>query len=315
MRLRAVLLFCLTVPFLASCSSIGEMVKSSEPAAPPPIKVAKKIPAPKEEKAEVTEDDEDGVFHIIGKGETLSHICDVYGLDLKKVAAINELDPPYEIKAEDTIFLPAAALIDPDASKKKTCSAKKSETRRRKAEKKPGDAYAVAKAISGKRHPLVPPLKFPVPGGVLTSPFGYRWGVFHKGLDVAAKPGTPVLACGSGKVIFTGRRKRFRNYGRIVLIDHGNDVYTQYAHLRSIYVKKGQTVKRGQKIAAVGNTGRSTGPHLHLEVRVNNQLYNPLAYFPSGELRRTRIAKRFRTTPMGPVRAKWRIPELLAARR
>jgi murein DD-endopeptidase MepM/ murein hydrolase activator NlpD len=149
----------------------------------------------------------------------------------------------------------------------------------------------------------------------LTSPFGYRWGIFHKGLDIAASRGTPVLACAAGKVIFAGTRKRFRNYGKIVLLRHADNVYTQYGHLQKIHVKKGQKVRRGQKIAAVGNTGRSTGPHLHLEVRVDNKLYNPLAYFPAPELKGTRVAKRFRNSPMGPVPAHWRIPELLTARK
>jgi murein DD-endopeptidase MepM/ murein hydrolase activator NlpD len=98
-------------------------------------------------------------------------------------------------------------------------------------------------------------------------------------------------------------------------VDHGKGVYTYYAHLSDVLVKKNQKVRRGETIAQVGNTGRSTGPHLHLEVRVANNLFDPLAYFPSHELSSTRVAKRFDTSPMGPVRAKWRIPDLLTASR
>ena len=145
----------------------------------------------------------------------------------------------------------------------------------------------------------MPQLKFPVPQGVLTSPFGHRWGKFHKGLDIAAPVGTAVLSCADGRVIFAGSRKRFRRYGNTVLIHHGKGVYTYYAHLSDITVKKNQKVRKGQKVGMVGNTGRSTGPHLHLEVRVVNNVYNPLAYFAPAELARTRIAKRFTESPMG----------------
>lgn len=171
----------------------------------------------------------------------------------------------------------------------------------------------VTNAIRGQRDPSVPQLKFPVPHGVLTSPFGHRWGKFHKGLDIAAPVGSSVLACADGRVIFTGSRKRFRRYGNTVLIHHGKGVYTYYAHLSEIKVRKNQQVRQGQKVGLVGNTGRSTGPHLHLEVRVVNNVYNPLAYFAPTEFVKTRIAKRFTDSPMGPVRAHWRIPDLLAA--
>jgi murein DD-endopeptidase MepM/ murein hydrolase activator NlpD len=154
-----------------------------------------------------------------------------------------------------------------------------------------------------------------VPGGTLTSPFGHRWGKFHKGLDIAASVGSDVLACHDGVVVFTGSRKRFRRYGSTVLVDHGNGVYTYYAHLSKIHCKKGQSVKKGMKIAEVGNSGRSTGPHLHLEVRVSNNLYNPIAYFAKSELSNMRIAKRFTNSPMGPVRARWQVPELLTAKK
>ncbi len=173
----------------------------------------------------------------------------------------------------------------------------------------------VTNAIRGQRDPSVPRLKFPVPHGVLTSPFGHRWGKFHKGLDIAAPIGTSVLACADGKVIFTGSRKRFRRYGNTVLINHGKGVYTYYAHLSKIKVKKNQQVRKGQTVGLVGNSGRSTGPHLHLEVRVVNNVYNPLAYFAPTEFVKTRIARRFTESPMGPVRAHWRIPDLLAAGR
>jgi murein DD-endopeptidase MepM/ murein hydrolase activator NlpD len=259
-------------------------------------------------KSKLSSDDE-GAFHVVGKGETLTHICDVYGLDLKAVAKVNRLDSPYKLIGGETIFLPAVALLS-DSEQKQSTGHTKSLT----GVKTPESKYAVAGAIRGLRHPSVPFLKFPVPRGTLTSPFGFRWGRFHKGLDIAAPVGSQVLACADGKIVFTGSQKRFRRYGNTVLIEHGNGAYTYYAHLSKILVKQGQSIKKGQKIALVGNTGRSTGPHLHLEVRVANQMYNPLAYFASSELAGMRVAKRFSDSPMGPVLARWKIPDLVSAK-
>lgn len=310
MRSASIWLFALLLPLFASCSStLGILKRSANPS--PPEK--KEVTVGRSD-TEVAEQDEEGAFHIVGSGETLSHICDVYGLDLKKVAKINKLESPYKLRVGEAVFLPAAALIENDAETAKVVLVGHSDSPGRFAGKG-RSARNVAKAIRGKRDPAVPTLKFPVPGGVLTSPFGHRWGVFHRGLDIAAGLGTPVLACSDGKVLFAGTRKRFRNYGKVVLLDHGGGVYTQYAHLRRILVKKGQKVNRGKRIALVGNSGKSTGPHLHLEVRVRNNLYNPLAYFSTADLTGMRVAKRFTNSPMGPVQASWRIPELLTAKR
>jgi murein DD-endopeptidase MepM/ murein hydrolase activator NlpD len=257
---------------------------------------------------------DEGAFHIVGPGETLRLICDVYGLDRDKVAKINRISSAHPLKEGDSIFLPAEALLADNDQPKSNGSSKNARAGKGKSPTNEG-LTALADAIRGHRDPSVPQLKFPVSHGVLTSPFGHRWGKFHKGLDIAAPVGTPVLACADGRVMFTGSRKRFRRYGNTVLINHGKGAYTYYAHLSEILVKKNQKVRKGQKIALVGNTGRSTGPHLHLEVRVVNNVFNPLAYFAPAELTRTRIAKRFSDSPMGPVRAHWRIPDLLAARR
>lgn len=111
--------------------------------------------------------------------------------------------------------------------------------------------------------------------GTITSRFGYRWGRMHEGVDIAAPRGTPIVASDSGKVSFSGWRS---GYGYCVMINHGNGYQTLYGHASKLYVKAGQSVKKGQKIAAVGSTGRSTGPHLHFEVRVKGVAKNPLKY-------------------------------------
>jgi hypothetical protein len=161
--------------------------------------------------------------------------------------------------------------------------------------------------FTGKRNPKVPDLKFPLETGILSSAFGYRRGVFHSGLDIAACEGEPIKACAKGQVLFTGSRKSYRSYGQTVMLEHGDNVYTYYAHMSKILARKGQKVAPGDVIGLVGSTGRSTSPHLHLEVRVGPQVYNPLVYFPSDQLKTVEIAKSFNQMPMGPVAGRKRL--------
>jgi len=117
--------------------------------------------------------------------------------------------------------------------------------------------------------------------GVFTSGFGYRRDPFtgriklHEGLDIAGPVGTPVYATADGVVV---KAEWHHGYGKLVEIDHGYGFRTRYGHLHQIYVHVGQKVKRGQKIGALGNTGRSTGPHLHYEVRINGAPKNPIRF-------------------------------------
>ena len=110
--------------------------------------------------------------------------------------------------------------------------------------------------------------------GPRVSPFSGRRSV-HKGIDIANRRGTPVVAPGAGKVILVGRD---RAQGKLISLDHGYGIVTRYGHLHTILVKKGQWVKRGEKIGKMGNTGLSTGPHLHYEVRLRGVPVNPERY-------------------------------------
>ncbi len=102
----------------------------------------------------------------------------------------------------------------------------------------------------------------------------------HWGLDLANKKNTEILAAEKGKVIYTG--KGFHGYGNLIVIEHGSEWATLYAHLNTITVKEGDEVKRGEVIGMMGNTGRSSGTHLHFEMRHNRQPVNPMAYLPEG---------------------------------
>ena len=111
--------------------------------------------------------------------------------------------------------------------------------------------------------------------GTITSRFGRRSSGTHTGIDIANSKGTPIYAAASGVVSFAGRKG---GYGNLVVVDHGNGVQTYYAHNNSLNVSAGQSVSQGQLISYMGSTGNSTGPHLHLEVRVNGVCQNPQNY-------------------------------------
>jgi murein DD-endopeptidase MepM/ murein hydrolase activator NlpD len=128
------------------------------------------------------------------------------------------------------------------------------------------------------------PTLWPVEGtleggfGGRRNPFGGPGYEFHTGQDIEAPWGAPVVAGASGTVSFVGWQN---GYGQLVIVDHGGGLTTRYGHLSHIDVELGQTVNRAQLLGKVGSTGRSTGPHLHYEVRINDQPVNPLQYLLS----------------------------------
>ena len=111
--------------------------------------------------------------------------------------------------------------------------------------------------------------------GPVTSPFGWRWGRMHDGIDIGASYGAPIHAAASGTIIYCGWES---GYGNLTVIDHGGNLATAYGHQSSIAVTCGQQVTQGQVIGYVGSTGHSTGPHLHFEVRINGAPVDPLGY-------------------------------------
>ena len=133
---------------------------------------------------------------------------------------------------------------------------------------------------------LMVPTQQPVVGGVLGSSFGWRidpvngQSALHTGLDFPASQGTTILAAAGGVVV---AQEYHPAYGNMLEIDHGNDLVTRYAHTSRVLVKKGDLIKRGQKIAEVGSTGRSTGSHLHFEVLVQGVFQDPQKFLLAGQ--------------------------------
>ncbi len=142
-------------------------------------------------------------------------------------------------------------------------------------------------------------LRFPLPTGTLTSAFGYRRGAFHNGIDITEKKGAPIFASADGIVSASGFLRDRRGLGLLVVLDHGNNVSTHYGHVSRILVRPGQKVSKGEKIALVGSTGRSTCPHLHFEVKIGPRFYDPITCFASSQLKNVRVADSFYHTPKG----------------
>jgi murein DD-endopeptidase MepM/ murein hydrolase activator NlpD len=154
-----------------------------------------------------------------------------------------------------------------------------------RAERIEEDLQVYAEALRERERERIPSI-WPVLGGlsdgfgVRGNPFGGGSSEFHPGQDITAPPGTPVVAPADGTVVEAGWKN---GYGQTVVIDHGNGLTTRYGHLSKIEVAVGQELKRGEELGQVGSTGRSTGPHLHYEIKAGDVLVNPLDYLPPRE--------------------------------
>lgn len=115
---------------------------------------------------------------------------------------------------------------------------------------------------------------WPVPSSrKISSKFGKRWGRKHEGIDIPARRGASVVSTADGVVIYSG--SKLSGYGNLIVISHRGDYFSVYAHSKKNFVQRGQRVFQGQVIAQVGSTGKSTGPHLHFEIRKNSRAFNP----------------------------------------
>ena len=153
------------------------------------------------------------------------------------------------------------------------------------------EAQLFEQAVTKKSIPTMLPVNAPYNSsgfGKRVDPFTGQWAV-HEGIDFLAEPGSPIVAAAGGIVLFAGFHPQ---YGYMIDIDHGNDLVTRYAHCSKLLVKDGDVVPRGRKIAEVGSTGRSTGPHLHFEVRFRGVAQNPGKFlFASREVKTAARAK------------------------
>ncbi|MGB6067756.1 MAG: peptidoglycan DD-metalloendopeptidase family protein [Desulfomonilaceae bacterium] len=191
-----------------------------------------------------------GIYHVVGRNEGLSDIAKAYAVDLQNLAEVNNLTPPYSIRAGSRIFIPGA-------SRKRLIVTSQ----------RPPAKGSRVQDFRGS-------LAWPVNGNVI-SQFGARNGVQYNGITIQAKEGTPVAAAADGQV---GRVKTIGEYGKVVLIEHPGRLVTVYAHLKEVRVTNGQPVKRGEIIGTVGTSGRVHAPSLYFEVRSRSKPRNPIFF-------------------------------------
>lgn len=185
-----------------------------------------------------------GIRHTVKKGDTLTSIAKRYKADQDDIATYNGLPADAALTLGDVIIVPDGEIQVDIAQKPKAKSKKQ----------KVLNSYSYTAPQGFLARPLV--------GGRKTQ------GIHgHNGVDIAGTPGTPILASASGRVIVAKGSGYNGGYGNLIIIMHDKGVQTVYAHLRAVYVSPGQTVNQGDVIGELGNTGRSTGPHLHFEVR------------------------------------------------
>lgn len=181
--------------------------------------------------------------HTVQPGETLSAIAVKFGVDPGDIAAANNISNQDMLLAGSKLVICTGSGVSAGET-----------------------AASVFRALP------IGQLEWPVVGRI-SSAYGIRDGKPHEGIDIAAGYGAPIKAAMEGRVVFAGPRG---TYGLTVILDHGDGLRTLYAHSSEILVSEGERVTRGQVIALVGNTGKSTGPHLHMEMLINGTPYDPM---------------------------------------
>ncbi len=200
-----------------------------------------------------------GTTHVVQKGETLYRIARTYGIEPSELMEANGISDARSLAVGQELFVPGApraldvAPLPPGAV----------------ATPEPEPSNLLPRKGTGA-------LQWPL-HGVLYRGFGVKQGQRHDGIDLSAPEGTLVRSAAAGEVIYTGNQS---GYGTIVIVRHTGSLITLYAHNSAVLVKDGDRVDAGTPIAKVGQSGRTTGPHLHFEVRENTRPRDPLPYLP-----------------------------------
>ncbi len=201
-----------------------------------------------------------GRRHLVAPGETLFRVAKMYGVSPEALAAENGITDPRELTVGQELVIPDSAGVLGESEAAGPTAAKPPLAPR-------GKGASAGRETEGD-------LNWPL-RGVLYGRFGRHGREVHDGIDLAAPLGTPVKTAAPGTVVYAGEQ---RGYGLIAIIQHPNGLTTLYAHNQDLRVKTGQQVRAGQVIASVGESGRTTGPHLHFEVRRDGVPIDPLLH-------------------------------------
>jgi lipoprotein NlpD len=209
-------------------------------------------------------------YHTVKPGENLYRIGKDYGVSSDAIARANSIRDVTELRVGQRLYIPRGnrAGLPPAQSRGSSTNTPRSA--------RASDALKKRVRAEAKRNAKLN-FMWPLSRTKLTSRFGRRNGQPHEGIDLSAPKGTPIRAAESGKVIHSGR---LGAYGLVVIVKHAGNYRSVYAHARKLFVRKGQFVEKAQKLAEVGMTGRTTGPHLHFEIRRKEVPKDPLLYLP-----------------------------------
>jgi murein DD-endopeptidase MepM/ murein hydrolase activator NlpD len=204
---------------------------------------------------------------VVRPGENLYRISRYYGVPLADLVSVNGIRDPGSLQVGDRLVIPGASRRQPAAALTPDVTG-------------PGAAVLASREPPEALRQLDLHFAWPIQGD-LGSRFGWRGRRRHEGIDIRARPGTPVRAAEAGRVIHSGR---LGDYGNVVIVKHAGRYSTVYAHNQKNKVAEGQFVEKGDVIATVGTSGNATGPHLHFEVRRDRIAQDPLRYLPTVSL-------------------------------
>ncbi len=215
---------------------------------------------------------------MVAQGQTLFRISQAYHVKVAVLMQANRLKASTPLKVGQRIFIPGAKAV------KKVEASRPLTTEEREVLERSLSEDVTAPLPPPPVEPPRPRVKtdadllWPIPGPI-NSPFGPRWGKFHAGIDIGSPHYQEVIAAADGEVIYANETRGA--LGKAVVLQHDRGLRTVYAHLSIIIAREGDTVRQGQPIGGVGETGRATGPHLHFEVRRNGVPLNPEDYLPA----------------------------------